>query len=408
MSFYDLLDRVYSRFNYVDIPVRFSWMCKEDVSNRLNIRDSDKARLLSCIITPAGSNQGSCDCCWAFHIAQVLSDRARIQQINNRSNGELIEQLSPMVLLRQSGRGCCSNTFENGLEIATTNNITTCSYDTYTAKNETCDSYTNKRKVIHTDKPKYAIRINFINELSPVGRPSKSTRIDIQRRLYAEGPLLCRITLFPDFHDLLLSSVPNPFSRTGGVYMHIDDENAHPQSVYPSFKGKVDNLKCEEGTCVTPLHGMSLVGWDFTSYIDVPRDTHILLELLAFDKNSQHGQWWIEKASKNGPTLEESTLRNMLNNFADAFPEYQNEARSRTIKTVTVHYWILRNSWGTSSSQKGLVHVAFSDKYRVNGYMRNVNSHLGIECRFWCHSSKVMCGGVLEPKGCVATLVKGT
>eukprot|EP00965_Chrysotila_dentata_P259854 6213706-Pleurochrysis_carterae.AAC.1 len=304
-----------------DLPARFSWMCTEDVCTRLGISfhvPHNKSIALR-IITPAGSDQGSCDCCWAFHIAQVLSDRIRIQQVLNANNSILIPQLSPMVLIRKSGRGCCSNTFEDGLRVAKENSMTTCADDAYSVKNTTCATYKPAFVTIRPGNIRYEIHFESTKELSSQSQFGVSvTQKRIKRRLFEEGPLLCRITLFPDLNELLNSKVRDPFRRTGGVYMRVANDDT---SLYASFVQRGRKMTCNEGTCSLPGHGIALVGWDVTSYVDVPNYTSTVLDVLSFDAESKSGMWWRERLYDDHRRVSEEELRIMITNFRQAFPD---------------------------------------------------------------------------------------
>ena len=421
------------------IPTAFSWLQENDVSTKLNIEH------VKGIITPAGSDQGDCEACWAFHLAQVVSDRIRIKyKINN------FQQLSPMQLLREAsyhegdgGGGCCGGSFEEGLELLQKNGISTLCCHQYhipRGSNNKCKSayfkesdvflknkesfktiFPNsinseieriswKNCVVTDDNEKrYKIKKRSHKELSTSKLDQRSisqSAVKIKKDIYTYGPIVCRITIFPDFlKEITLS---RPFDATNGIYMIIPGES----SLYQKKHTFVGGTCCTGKTnCQVSGHGLAIVGWGVREYRDVPQSGKIAADILGLNLSSTAVQKFIESVDYRWKTKPGGYIRLDENDYAQLLKRsgLKEHSVAKLVEVQQVPYWILRNSWGRQRHKgeyaQGIINVAFCDMYIIGGQKRRVNLTFGVEYRFDCgtiysglfNNTITLCGGAISP-----------
>lgn len=405
------------------MKAHFSWLDIDDVCKKLELTP-EKAKG---IITPYGSDQGSCDACWAFHLAQVMSDRIRIRKKDNT-----FPQLSPMQLLLESGRFCSGGSFEQGVELLKTKGVSTLCCDPYEASNislkQTCSvgyrgfsSIFGKAPVnldwkCGLENKKFKIRKCSDRELSTENVKIHSIRkaeYRIMDEIYKNGPVVCRISIFIDFLDPRNKTrgvnEKFPFEETNGVYMNIIGE----KSLYYNISNDGGKTCNQSSSCDINGHGLSIVGWGETTWTDVPQTGERVEQALRSSirkEGVRHLSKLVDakyksKSNKGMLRISYDDLEKMLKQVFTK--EEKEKCESLLCKTQVVKYWILRNSWGKNKHvgsydkdySNGVLKVAFCDYYTINGNKRLVNLTSGIEHRFHCGSTKpvTLCGGSLNP-----------
>lgn len=382
------------------LPRSFSWLDRSDVAARFAL-EAEEA-LPTHFITPAGSDQGTCDSCWAYHLAQVVTDRTRIAHVLKGGNSpadaiKAVPALSPMNLLRQAGVGCCNVSFEVGIRLLATHGVCTASDDPYTLTNERCS---HKR---HRIEEKLAARTcsgkrYWLEHPQGVELSTNWTTFvrvfqrRIMRELWKSGPLLCRLTIFDDLR--VLAARPNAFKATGSAYMNVETDALYAQAIRSTCT--------TDGSCRPYGHGIALVGYGRTTFEDVAQrgdDVCALLkqklqlsDALLRDVHAKVERAWDARAAAH-PGLLRLTKADMARLLNDA------EQLDAVCHRQSVAYWVLRNSWGSGEDQ--ILRVAHCGVYIIGGRERRVNYTVGIGYRFACSAGaqgkRITCGGVLSP-----------
>jgi hypothetical protein len=412
----------------------FSWLNTDDVQKRLKL----SLEQVKGIITPSGSDQRSCDACWAFHLAQVMSDRIRIKLKDNT-----FPELSPMQLLAESGQGCSGGSFEEGIEILQKKGITTLCCHEYKpdensirATTQTCNpSYRGFTSMFpseidvnwkcNNDAQRYKMNKYSEYELSTKEMSQYYIRKAARRimnEIYKNGPVVCRISIFEDFYSSYTQrgiGECNPFDETFGIYMNITGEESLYHSNIAFESGKCCN-KCT--SCNISGHGLAIVGWGRKKWIDVPQSAQralFMMSKVGFLNERMKERITTEITKKYDGKYNKGLLRITKSDYVNILSKLNIDKtiQEKLIDSITneqtINYWILRNSWGKgrtgkkcdSTYKNGIVHVAFCDTYIIDGQKRRVNLAFGIEYRFHCGAITksitgdriTLCGGALNP-----------
>ena len=211
-------------------------------------------------ITQSGSDQGKCQACWAFHSAQVLTDRFRIQ------TSPAFPTLSPSTMIKSTKGGCCGGSFERAMKHMKEVGIPTMCCNPYSVQDtsfhcdnmkivskETCDMrcmLDDSSSIINH----HLFRILGMREMSCSPNSSlqtiRMTRMKIQDDIEKYGPVVVRLQLT----DGMMSQrrrrsvgSGSPFMESEGVYIDGATYREHSESEMPDMS-----------------HGIAIVGWGRT------------------------------------------------------------------------------------------------------------------------------------------------
>lgn len=423
-----------------DFPEEFSWTRAEDVRTRLGVADARG------FVTPPGSNQRTCDACWAVSLSQVVSDRFRIAL-----RDATFAQLSPMQLLEESEQFCKGGSFEQGIDMLQRDGVASlcchpyntsqlragvastasCTQTPQGARANFASLYGSTAQFQRLDLPwtcgaqptkRFRTRRGSSSELSTRSIAQSDidgARVRIQKAIFMHGPIVCRIAVLRDMFDAMRSSrglgEKEPFAATAGVFMSITGE----RSLYYGDVAATGNSCCVGSGCNEAFgHGLAVVGWGVAEFADVPQRGADAVRLAsvrgaeadALEREVDRAYRARRRSSGGGLVrLREQDMAPILRR-AGLAPRAA-ELSSALVLRQRVPYWVLRNTWGVFPGAEdrdyasGLIKVACCDTYRVCGRPRRVNLTFGVEHRYHCGhvtasmfgSRVTVCGGAIDP-----------
>jgi hypothetical protein len=283
--------------NFHRIPVSFDWRNPADVTRIHGVPDFDSSAL---ILGP--QNQYACGSCWAFGVANALSDRYAIWN-HFLKKGQGNPDLSVTFLLACLKTGCGGSFPSDGALFLEQQGAPSSSCVDYSwcTQDATCSaSNTGVASVNLSPLIPSCPSLNFrgchprwkaLKNSTMALVDTRSIRLDVLQF----GPVcaVCRI-----YADFLLGSQQDQFQSTKGIYIHVPGKTIYKH---------LGLAKSPFGTLVPPEslfcgnHCMVIVGFG--------RESKVLVGS----------------------------------------------------ETLDVDYWVVRNSWGTSWNQSGYVKIAFTD-----------------------------------------------
>lgn len=211
-------------------------------------------------ITQPGSDQGKCQACWAFHSAQVLTDRFRIR------TSPAFPALSPSTMIKSTKGGCCGGSFETAMRHMKEKGIPTMCCNPYTVHNTTFHCNTMQMETKETCDTKcmlddatssintFFFRGGSMKEMSCPPNSSlqiiRSTRKKIQDEIKQNGPVVARLQL----KKSMMSQRRR--KQVGSGYPFMESEGAYIDGM--AYKENSDGDKPDLS------HGIAIVGWGET------------------------------------------------------------------------------------------------------------------------------------------------
>lgn len=320
------------------LPDSFSWIDENDIS----LRNHDLSDNLPGNITITPGNQLYCGSCWAWTSTGAFSDRIAV--ITGRN-----PNLGASYILSCSLGPYCDQEDLNGcnggvLDMALVNMSDTAgsvpdrcwNYD-WCSNNQSCSdgepnpSYPNVQDYNNTLAPNFSKNKGIC--VSVPGNPAVeiykikqgsvslfSVIQDVKNSIYLHGPLPTGFTVYGDFVLGTSSDAADGWANTGGIYVHLD-RNINTRDPYP-YSYAPDSSQDEE----IGGHAAVIVGWG------------------------------------------EATIDNFL---TVSMPGQS---------TITLPFWIARNSWSTDWNENGYFRIAMSNSthgINTNTYFDAMNSSQG-------------------------------
>jgi hypothetical protein len=317
--------REISKSTAVTPPDSFRWDQLSDVAIRFNCGSSNELPLSSYTRDPP--DQGHCGSCWSFASAGMLGDRFRIW------TQEEIEPLAPTVILacatKPNGNQCEGGNTSGAYDVCTQIGLLTESdapYDSWCNGNACNSSKVPSCSSVTNDKSLtryFAAETETHDSTVIVGTYNKDYAA-IKEEIWQNGPVTTGYYVFADFYGPVDGA---PQGASASLWDATGGVYMNGPNIYDyKYNGK-PSFNQKMGA-----HMVVIIGW----------------------------------GTKEIPNI-------ISPDFGDG-------------NTTSVHYWIVRNSWGMqwnannkSGQGAGLFLSAWAGTYKINGHSIDVNQNIGLD-----------------------------